>query len=333
MKRPSIREVAFAAGVSSASVSYVFSGRGRVSDETRLRVIEAATTLGYIRDDAAARLRTGESKLVGVILNNITNPFFSELVASLEASVHKAGMLTLLATAQNDLRRQDSLLSSMLAQGVGRIILSPVHDTVGEALKPAAVRGVPVVVCVRDVPGSGASFVGVDDVASGYLAGKHLLEWGHSSMVFIGGYRRTTTWEGRVAGLRKALIEAGKPEGACTLIPGLMDPDFAEEKLLSLSEMGTLPSAVICFNDNQASGAYRAARKLGLRVGRDISVLGFDNIPQGRILDPELTTVDIRPARIGQISAEMAIRDPGSSGRRILEPALVIRGSVARQNS
>lgn len=329
MKTPGIREVALAAGVSSAAVSYVFSGRGRVSEETRLRVLEAARRLGYIRDASAARLRTGESTLVGVILNNIINPFFSELVASLEAAVHKEGMLTLLATAQNDLRRQDRLLSSMLAQGVGRIILSPVHDTTAEALHPASVRGVPVVVCVRDVPGSDASFVGADDKASGYLAGRHLLEAGHSAMVFIGGYRRTTTWEGRVAGIHQALADAGLPRDACTLIPGLMEPDFAEEKLHALAELGSLPSAVICFNDNQAAGAYRAARRLGLRVGRDISIMGFDNIPQGRILDPELTTVDIRPAKIGQISAEFAMRSGGAIERLVLEPELVSRGSVA----
>lgn len=329
MKRAGIRDVALAAGVSAAAVSYVFSGRGRVSEETRVRVMDAATALGYIRDDSAARLRTGESKLVGVILNNITNPFFSELVASLEAAVHGAGLLTLLATAQNDLVRQDSLLSSMLAQGVGRIILSPVHDTTAAALRPAAVRGVPVVVCVRDVPGSGAAFVGVDDVQAGYLAGRHLLDQGHSSFVFIGGYRRTTTWEGRASGIRKALAESGLPDQACNLIPGLMEPGFAEERLLALAAMGTLPSGIICFNDNQASGAYRAARKLGLRVGRDISVVGFDNIPQGRILDPELTTVDIHPARIGQISAEMAIRVAGTTERHVLQPTLISRGSVA----
>lgn len=329
MKRTGIRDVARAAGVSSATVSYVLSGRGRVSGETRQRVLDMAASLGYIRDDSAARLRTGESKLVGVILNNIINPFFSELVASLEAVVHEAGLLTLLATAQNDLSRQDSLLSSMLAQGVGRIILSPVHETAADALRPAAVRDVPVVVCVRDVPGSGAAFVGVDDVASGYLAGRHLLERGHSSFVFIGGYRRTTTWEGRAVGIRKALAEAGRPEEACRMFPGLMDPDFAIDKLVGLAALGNLPSAVICFNDNQAAGAYRAARKLGLRVGRDISVVGFDNIPQGRILEPELTTVDIRPARIGQISAAIAIEGAGAPQRHVLEPALVARGSVA----
>lgn len=330
MKRLGIREVATVAGVSSATVSYVFSGRGRVSDETRQRVLEAAASLGFIRDDSAARLRTGESKLVGVILNNIVNPFFSELVASLEASVHKSGHLTLLATAQNDLRRQDNLFASMLAQGVGRIILSPVHETEAAAIRPAAVRGVPVVVCVRDIPGSGASFVGVDDVQTGYLAARHLLDSGHTAFVFIGGYRRTTTWEGRVAGIFKALAEAGLPQEACNLIPGLMDPDFAEDKLLALAALGTLPSAVICFNDNQAAGAYRAARRLGMRVGRDLSVVGFDNIPQGRILDPELTTVDIRPAQIGQLSAELAILGTDAQIRRILEPALVARGSVAQ---
>ncbi|WP_313196652.1 LacI family DNA-binding transcriptional regulator [Shinella zoogloeoides] len=332
MKRSGIKDVAAAAGVSVATASYVLSGTGRPSEATRKRVLAAADALGFIRDASAARLRTGKSNLVGVILNNIINPFFSELVASLEATVYEAGGLTLLATAQNDPVRQEQLLASMVAQGVGSVILSPVHGSTLADLAPVLAHKLPLVLCVRDVPGSQAAFVGVDDEKSGYLAARCLLEAGHRSMVFIGGYPHTTTWDGRCAGIRQALADTGLPEEACRLVPGLMHPDFAEEKMLLLASQGMLPNAVICFNDDQASGAYRASRKLGMTVGRDIAILGFDNIPQGRILEPELTTVDIRPALIGQMAAELALRWADSTAapapHHRLEPILVRRKSV-----
>lgn len=332
MKRSGIKEVAAAAGVSVATASYVLSGTGRPSEATRKRVLEVADALGFIRDASAARLRTGKSNLVGVILNNIVNPFFSELVASLEATVYESGGLTLLATAQNDLVRQEQLLASMVAQGVGSVILSPVHGSTAEDLAPVLAHGLRLVVCVRDVVGSKAAFVGVDDEKSGYLAAECLLSAGHRSMVFIGGYQHTTTWDGRCAGIRQALVDRSLPEAACRMVPGLLHPDFAEEKMLLLASQGMLPNAVICFNDDQASGAYRAARKLGMAVGRDISIVGFDNIPQGRILEPELTTVDIRPALIGRTSAEIAVRNASSNSeaapRHRLDPSLVRRNSV-----
>ncbi len=129
MKRSGIKDVAAAAGVSVATASLVLSGTGRPSEAARKRVLEVADALGFIRDASAARLRTGESNLVDVILNNIVNPFFSELVASLEVTIYEAGSLTLLATVQNDLVRQERLLASMMAQGVGSVILSPVHGS------------------------------------------------------------------------------------------------------------------------------------------------------------------------------------------------------------
>lgn len=329
MKRPGIKDVAAAAGVSVATASHVLSGTGRPSEATRKRVLVTADTLGFIRDASAARLRTGKSNLVGVILNNIVNPFFSELVASLEATVYEAGGLTLLATAQNDLVRQQRLLESMVAQGVGSVILSPVHGSTTDDLAPVLAHGLPLVVCVRDVVGSKAAFVGVDDEKSGYLAAECLLSAGHRSLVFIGGYPHTTTWDGRCAGIRRALAEGGLTEAACLMMPGLMHPDFAEEKILLLAAQDMLPRGVICFNDDQASGAYRASRRLGLTVGHDISIVGFDNIPQGRILNPELTTVDIRPALIGRTSAEIALRRTDGPGpRHTLEPALIRRASV-----
>ena len=336
MKRVRISDIAKAAGVSNATVSYALSDSGRVARETRERFHRIEEEMGFIRDDTAAQLRTGRSSLIGVVLNTIVNPFFSELVASLETAAYDAGYLTLLATAQNDPVRQRELLSSMIAQGVAGVVVSPVHVTSAELLSATVRRAIPTVVCVRDVPGSGAVFVGADERKSGYLAARHLIEHGHRSFQFLGGYPSTTTWQGRRDGMRQALAEAGLAESAVVMTPGTLLPDFAYAEIMAAHAERRLGSAVICFNDDQAGGVYRAARSLGLSVGGDLSVMGFDNIPQSEALSPGLTSIDIHPNRIGAISAELVVRmlREGTTETEpvIFEPCVVSRQSVARMS-
>lgn len=334
MKRVRISDIAAKARVSNATVSYALSDSGRVSRETRDRIIKIADAMGFIRDDVAAQLRTGRSSLIGVILNTIVNPFFSELVASLEVAAYEAGYLTLLATAQNDPVRQSQLMSSMVARGVAGVIVSPVHETSADLVDATVQLGIPTVVCVRDIPGSKGVFVGADEKKAGYLAARHLVECGHTAFKFIGGFEQTTTWQSRRDGMAKALSEFGIAPDRMDIEPGALLPEFAYRSLTKSHQDGSLPGAVICFNDDQASGAYQAARDMGLQVGKDISVVGFDNIPQSKTLTPELTTVDIYPSSIGRISAEL-IREMLVDSRRrvepvVLEPSLVSRGSVVR---
>ncbi|WP_298852822.1 LacI family DNA-binding transcriptional regulator [uncultured Ruegeria sp.] len=334
MGRVKISDIAKVAGVSNATVSYALSETGRVSTKTREKILRISKEMGFLRDDTAAQLRTGKSSLIGVILNTVVNPFFSELVAALEMSAYEAGYLTLLATAQNDPVRQQKLLASMISQSVAGVVVSPVHILGPESLTELTARNIPTVVCVRDVPGSGAIFVGADEEMSGYLAASHLIEYGHRSFWFMGGYERTTTWQGRRNGVLKALAESGLPAEVCTLVPGSQVPDFVYQKLVGAYGDVNFPTAVLCFNDDQATGVYKAAKHLGIRIGKDLSVVGIDNIQQNDSLNPGLTSVDIHPQDIGRISAELVLKsmrlDKANIDPVILEPELVIRDSVAR---
>lgn len=332
MKRVGLKDVAAKAGVSVATASYVMAGRGRVSDDTRRAVLTAADELGFVRNAAAANLRSGQSKLIGVILNNIANPFFSHLVSELEIAAYQEGFLTLLSTAQNDLERQTKMLGSMVSQGVDAIILSPVHETSLVDLQVAITRNIPVVSCVRDLPDCPVSFVGVDDEQSGYLAMRAVLSAGHQTTTFIGGYERTTTLEGRKAGVRRALIEAGLRISACTFRPGPLSMEFGASEIKGICANGPAKSAVICFNDYIATGVFEAARDLGVEIGVDISVVSFDNTPISSALTPRLTTVDIFPGKIGAMAAKRAadMARTGSTLRMIdrIEPRIVIRSST-----
>ena len=207
------------------------SDSGRLSKETRKRILDVAEEMGYIRDGNASRLRTGHSALIGMILNTVKNPFFSELVASLEMAAYDGGYLTLLATAQNDPVRQKKLLHSMISQGVGAMIISPVHGTSNDLLAATARRKIPTVVCVRDLPNQERVFVGADEMKSGYLAASHLIKNGHRSMTFLGGYGSTSTWTGRKDGILRALGEAGLPSENCQIRAGTLLADFAYETM------------------------------------------------------------------------------------------------------
>lgn len=332
MKRVGLKDVAAQAGVSVATASYVMAGRGRVSDDTRRAVLKAADELGFVRNAAAANLRSGQSRLIGVILNNIANPFFSHLVSELESTAYREGFLTLLATAQNDLERQTQLLESMVSQGVGAMILSPVHETRLDDLQVAFTRRIPVVSCVRDLPDCPVSFVGVDDEYSGYLAMQAVLGAGHQNATFLGGYERTTTLEGRKIGVQRALAEAGLPPSACIFRPGPLSMAFGATQIREICAKGAPKSAVICFNDYIATGVFEAARDLGIEIGADMSVVSFDNTPISSVLTPRLTTVDIFPAKIGALAAERAaeMARSGSTARMIdrLEPRLIARSST-----
>jgi DNA-binding LacI/PurR family transcriptional regulator len=329
-----ITDIAKALGVSPAAVSYALSDTGRMSKETRKRIVETAKNMGYIRNDNASRLRTGRSALIGVILNTVKNPFFSELAAALEMAAYDGGYLTLLATAQNDPVRQKELLHSMISQGVGGIILSPVHESSHDLLEETTRRKIPTVVCVRDLPDQKRVFVGADEEMSGHLAASHLIANGHRTMTFLGGYDSTSTWTGRKRGVLRALADVGLSADACEFRPGSLLPEFAFQDLMQVHAAGTMPRAIMCFNDDQCGGAYRAARQLGLTIGGDLSIVGFDNIPQGETLSPGLTTVDIYPAEIGRRSA-LRLQEMMKLGQHdfapiILDPVLVERGSVAR---
>lgn len=332
MKKVGLKAVAAKAGVSVATVSYVMTGQGRVSSETRNLVLQAADDLGFVRNEAAANLRSGQSRLIGVILNNIANPFFSSLVSELEMTAYREGFLTLLATAQNDRERQGRLMESMVSQAVGAIILSPVHDTHPDDLKLATMRGIPIISCVRDLPDCPVSFVGADDERSGYLAGRAVIRAGGRVAVLVGGYERTTTHEGRSRGVTRAFAEAGLPRDACTFRPGPITPEYGVQVLEELVAEGLAGRAVICFNDGIAMGVYEAAQAAGLAVGVDLSVISFDNARVSSVLTPGLTTVDIFPGRIGAIAAERAAAMARGMctirTRDELDPVLIERHSI-----
>lgn len=332
-KNVRIHDVAQAAGVSNATASYALSGKKPVSEATRAKVFNAARQLEYIPNNAAVRLRTGRSNLFGAIINDVTNPFFAEVIAEFEMTVWSAGFLSIVATSQDDPERQAHLIRSMISQGVAGLIISPAQGTDASALLPLHGKSLPFIVCVRDVGDSVHGFVGFDDFAAGQLAGAHVFRKGHKRIAFIGGFENTATWQRRFQGLRAAAAEWGVRETQITIVNGEEGSEFGRRSVRHLLEQKNPPTAVIGFNDITANGAYLAASEMNRRIGIDLSVIGIDNIPQSNVLVPAMTTVELYPRRVGKVCAEALtnlVRGPGSDLVELrIAPTLIERQSVA----
>lgn len=336
MRKPGIKDIAKAMNLSPAAVSYALSNKGRVSPETRRSVERIAKEIGFIRDDTAVRLRTGRSRLLGVIVNDMSNPYFAELLSDFEDAARDEGYLTMFANSRDNTELQEQLISSFLSQGIAGLLICPANGTTAEALASITNRQKPTVLCVRDIKDAEASFVGQDDVLAGQIAANHLIENDLRHIAYVGGLSNTKTHRDRLKGIRRAFKKLGMSLPREMVLPGKPDSASGEAITAELLGQHRLCEAIIAFNDYVAIGAYSAIQASGRKVGQDISVVGFDNIPIGSALMPPLTTVELHPRTIGKKSAEALISSLSPEpdlrpSRLLIEPRLIVRKSTARK--
>lgn len=332
-KRVSIRKVAERAGVSVSTVSLVLNGKGRISAETRKKVTAAADALGFIPDRTAAQLRSGKSTLLGLVINDISNPFFAELCAAFETGASEAGYLTVIANSNDDAERQRQLLESMIGLGVAGIVLCPAIGSRPETLDILGRKQVPYLICIRDIDDPRADFIGCDDFRAGRLAAEHLLALGHETIAFVGGSSDLSPWVGRVAGIRDAARARGRSVPDDLLRQGPPTRNFGRVAGADLFATRPDVTAVIAYNDLVASGVFIAARAAGLTIGAQVSIVGIDNLPESESAVPPLTTVEVYPRSVGRraaMSLADAIARPDKGSERIvLTPQLIERCSTA----
>ena len=333
-RRVSIKEVASAAGVSASTVSLVLNGKGRVSEATRKNVKATAAKLGFIVDRSAARLRSGHSSLVGLIVNDTSNPFFAELSAAFEVEAFSSGYLTIIANSNDDLERQRQLLEAMVGMGVEGLIICPAVGTVPEDLEVLRARNVPYLICVRDISDESTDFIGGDDYQCGLIATRHLLELGHERIAFIGGRPELSIFQRRYKGYLDAHEAAGIAPDAQLLRTGLPSRDFGATEAEGLLSLRPDVTAVLCYNDNIATGVCSAGRAMGRNIGENLSVVGIDNLPESEVTVPPLTTVEMYPRAVGRMAAETMKRlfaqGPDSNVKQVLlSPVLIERASTS----
>ena len=333
-RKTTILDLAHAAGVSKSTVSLVLQGSPLVKDETRARVTRAMADLGYVYNRGAANLRQAKSKIVGIIVNDLTNSFFAELAVGVDMIVQGAGYVQFMGHSAEDVQRQAELIASMREHGVAGLIVSPARGTAAADLKPLVESGIPVVLAMRNIPGAKVSSLIADNVAGAKAAVQHLLELGHRRIGFLGGFADTQVFAERAQGYRDALTTAGIAIDDHCIIPSSASRAGGVDAVGRLMAVGGEPvTAALCFNDAVAFGVCDGLRARKLEPGADFSVVGFDDVIEARTAVPALTTVSINPQRMGQQAAQLLFRqiDAGRAEPEAVRTAarLVVRDSTA----
>jgi len=314
LRKPTISDVAKVAGVSKSTVSLVVRNNPIVSDKARARVQEAMVELGYVYNRSAANLRMASSSAIGVIVNDLTNGFFAELAVAMDMIVQSAGFVQLMANTCESIDRQREVIASMREHGVSGMIITPVHGTSAEDLRPLVESGMPIVVAIRDIPGLHAIRVVPENRKGTYEAGRHLLDLGYRRIGFLGGFADTAVFQTRLQGLKESLGAAGIRLEDRYILPSNASRAGGRDAMHRLLELPERPTACLCINDAVAFGACDGLRSAGIEPGRDFGVIGFDDVAEASCAVPALTTVSVDPQGLGRRVAQLLLRQV-SAGR------------------
>lgn len=338
-----IHQVAAAAGVSATTVSNFLMGRSeRMQPETRDRVSSAIEHLGYRPNRAARALRTGRASSIGLIVPSVANPFWGAFANELERASLEAGYSVLLGNTERDPGRELRYVGDLWDAGVRSIVIGTSLPSL-DHLQPFIDRGLRLVTFDRPVqpsdPPSVVS-VSVDNQVGGYLGTAHVVGLGHRRVSFVAGAIRSLNRAARYRGFCSALEAAGLVPADMPLWPGraTVPLDHAEaaeigrSAILELLASPEPPTAVVAINDMTALGVCSGLRELGLRVGEDVSVVGFDDIALATLCDPPLTTIRQPLADLARLALREALADGAAESSRgssvLLRPELVVRGST-----
>ncbi|MFE0326214.1 LacI family DNA-binding transcriptional regulator [Streptomyces sp. NPDC058960] len=333
MRPPTIRDVAERAGVSKSLVSLVLRGSDQVRPEKRRAVLAAVEELGYRPNAAARSLSERRTRTVGVLLNDMRNPWFVELLDGLNSRLHDAGLRMLLADGHLNRRLGEDLTRTFTDLRVdGLIAVGTLPPS--EALRQAAARVPTVVAGAREPELPAVDIVANDDEHGASLATEHLIGLGHRRIAHIAG-------QGVVGALRRRSFETVMREHGLEDSAIVEQGDLTEEggyrAAVRLLSARPRPTAVFAFNDIACVGALSAAEELGLRVPRDLSLVGYDNTYLSRLRHLWLTTVDNGSHDVGRRAAGRLlerIADPARPAELVLTtPALEVRGTTSGPSS
>ena len=306
-RRPTIIDVANRAGVSKSTVSLVLQNSPLVRAGTREEVRRAMVELGYVYNRSAAQLRQSNTGLIGLVINDLRNPFFAEFATSVQMALSAKGFATVLANTDEDPALQAQVVSAMLEHGVAALVLSPAYGAVEATFEAIARANVPTMQvlrrAMRDV--TRFPFAVPDYQAGSRLATDHLLQSGARRIAFLGGVAGREVTEQRMAGYLAALAGAGM---APLHLPGRPGRAFGRESAMRLTAEHPDVDAVLCFNDLVALGILSGCAEIGRRVGPDIKVVGFDDIEECAQAWPPLSSVRCDIAALGRLAAETVLR-------------------------
>ncbi len=326
----SIYEVAKAARVSIATVSRVTNGGALVDARTEARVRRAMTRLAYRPHALARGLAARRSRTIGLLITDVLDPYFAEIIRGAQAQAELSGYVVLLGDASVHTASEDLLVRRLLERRVDGLIVASSRTTDDYAAQLRS-EDIPVV-CINGPLHQFTHAVQVDQRAGARLAVEHLAKLGHRRIAHITGPVSVPTRAERLSSFRAALKEADIAYDPGLVVMGVTTIEEARSAAARLLALADPPTAMFAYNDRWAIGCYGAIRAAALRVGADISVVGFDDIVMTEWVDPPLTTVSQPRMEMGRIAIDMllsVLRGESVPEVVVVQPQLVVRGSTA----
>jgi len=323
-----MRDVASTAGVSLKTVSRVVNREPGVHADTAARVQAAIADLGFARNEVARTLRHGRAEAIGLVIEDVANPFYSAIARTVEDAAHARGHILITGSCEEDPEREHQLVHRLLRRSVDALLIVPAGSD-HRYLEPELAYGKPLVFLDRPPGGIEADTVLLDNLGGARAGVAHLLERGHDRVAFVGDLPGVHTARERLAGYRRALVEADVPERSELVRAGTHDAAGAEETVRALLRLPVArrPTALFCANNRNTVGALRALRD----HPRQIAIVGFDDFELADMLATPVTVVRHVPEDMGRIAAELAYArldgDTGPPERRTIPCELVARGS------
>lgn len=304
-RRPTIVDVARVAGVSRSTVSLVLRRSPLVKGATRETVERAIVATGYVYNRAAANLRGAAAGLIGLVINDLRNPFFTEFATSAQMAFASHGYATVIANTDEDAGLQAQVIDAMIEHRVSAFVISPAYGDEAASLKAVERAGIPALQVLRMVDARTGlfPFASLDYASGGRLAARHLVELGARRIAFVGGLADRPITRERMSGYLEVMAEAGLE---AAVFPGRPARAFGRDMALGLAQGGI--EAAICFSDLVALGMLSGNAERGIRTGTDFRIVGFDDIEECALVYPQLSSVRCDIARFGQEAAATVLR-------------------------
>ena len=327
-----IKDVSDRAGVAISTVSRVLNGLDRVSDETRMKVEKAVDELGYVKNSLAASMKTGKSRMIVVVVPDIINEYYTAVVRGVEEIASNEDYYTMVFSSKDSHMKEQELFSGELGRVIDGAIIIPAYDDL------EYYRNIPkpIVIIDRYVSGSDMHAVVIDNYKGSYLLTEELIQAGHKNIAFVSGALEFNIGKERVNGYRDALKRHGievRPENE------MINHWYQEHGYLSaksLLERENAPTAILAANNLLCIGCMKAIREKNLRIGRDISLVGFDDSAVAQLVEPDITVIKRATAEMGKIGMTKLMElinktaAPSYPQKVVLDVELVRRHSVGK---
>jgi DNA-binding LacI/PurR family transcriptional regulator len=328
-----VADVAERAGVSVSTAARVLSGHGYASEETRRIVLDAAKELGYVPNQVARSLRTRQTRMIGLLIGDVENSFYSVIAKNVGSVARDAGHHVVLCNSDDDPAIEREYLKLLDGMRVDALIITPTAEN-ARHLSRLIDGGMVIVQMDRRVPGVAADAILVDNEAGATSVVSHLIEWGHTRIGILTGELDVPTAHGRLHGYERALKDHGLPIRSELVKSGSFHREHAIENAIDLIRAKPPLTAIFAANNILAEAVLIALDREGLRVPQDVSVVSFDDVPWMSMVEPPLTAVRQPVADMARSAAELALRrlrdgrEDGPSSM-VFGTELIVRGSVA----